>query len=240
MLSWQPSDPMYQPLDAVSAFCCFVFFFSPLLFYLPLHTRAGSNPEQAALGSRLASSAKKVAQRIFIYFFPASLHRGPWKNHCRSDLAGEREVTLVPRLHRVITAGAAALCLFSTGCDTDGFDRRDAQSGGPRRASGGLEGKVGGELRVSDRREGETQTRLKTACFARMALQGVGESKQRRADGCRFARARGGKWKSSRSSVAITSSTSCARHLSVLNLDTETTQLSCRRVRFLLLSFLVV
>lgn len=37
--------------------------------------------------------------------------------------------------HRVITAGAAALCLFSTGCDTDGFNHRDAQ--GPQWKGGG-------------------------------------------------------------------------------------------------------
>lgn len=60
----------------------------------------------------------------------------PWKDHCWSVLAREREVTLVPPLHCVITVGAAALWLFLTGCDTDGFDHRDSQSQGPRRVKG--------------------------------------------------------------------------------------------------------
>lgn len=157
MLSWQLSDPIYQLLDVVSAFCCFVFF---LCYSSVYHTSAHTRRLESRAGRARKPpgvECKKSCAKDFLFFF-ASLRRGPWKNHCRSELAGEREVTLVPRLHRVITAGAAALCLFSTGCDTDGFDRRDAQSGGPRRASGGLEGKVGGELRVSDRREGETQT----------------------------------------------------------------------------------
>ncbi len=59
-----------------------------------------------------------------------------WKDHCWSVLAREREVTLVPPLHCVITAGAAALWLFLTGCDTDGFDHRDSQSQGPRKVKG--------------------------------------------------------------------------------------------------------
>lgn len=129
-LSWQPSDPIYQLLDIVSALCCF---FYPTNY----HYTSAHDPEPAVSKAARGRARKKKKLRKGFFFVVGRLRRGPWKNHCRRDLAGEREVTLVPRLHRVITAGAAALCLFSTGCDTDGFDRRDAQSRGPRRASRG-------------------------------------------------------------------------------------------------------
>lgn len=119
-LSWQPSDPIYQRLDTVSALCCFGEFFK--LFNSPNdHTFAVPQKPPGVERKEQEEEKKQLRKGLF-----GSSRRGPWKNHCRVDLAGEREVTLVLLLHRVITA--AALCLFSTGCDTDGFDRRGAQS----------------------------------------------------------------------------------------------------------------
>lgn len=139
MLSWQPSDPIYRLLDIVSALCRFSFY--------QLSDLCDPKLAESCAGSSAKERRKKKKLRRGFF---ESLRRGPWKNHCRSDLAGEREVTLVLQPHRVITAGAAALCLFSTDCDTDGFDRRGAQSGGPRVGGwGGL-----GRCECSNRREG--------------------------------------------------------------------------------------
>lgn len=43
------------------------------------------------------------------FFKDLEVYIQSWKDHCWSILAREREVTLVPPQHRVITVGAAAL-----------------------------------------------------------------------------------------------------------------------------------
>lgn len=96
-----------------------------------------------------------------------------WKDHCWSVLARRREVTLVPPLHCVITVGAAALWLFLTGCDTDGFDHRDSQSQGPRRVKGW------GCCELTRERGKWVMVRTRSMCFARMVLKPGRESKQR-------------------------------------------------------------
>lgn len=87
----------------------------------------------------------EIVQRVYMQ---------SWKDHCWSVLAWEREVTLVPPLHCVITVGAAALWLFLTGCDTDGFDHRDSQSQGPRKVKGR-------GLQQADKKEGSFWEREK-------------------------------------------------------------------------------
>lgn len=84
----------------------------------------------------LWSNVSKLPDILVTFWMELEVYTQSWKDHCWSDLAREREVTLVPPLHCVITVGAAALWLFLTGCDTDGFDHRDSQSQGPRRVEG--------------------------------------------------------------------------------------------------------
>lgn len=64
-LSWQPSHPIYHPLDIEGALCCF--FYPANYSIIPLHTI----PEPAAFERRQESSAKKkkktVAQSIFSF-----------------------------------------------------------------------------------------------------------------------------------------------------------------------------
>lgn len=62
-LSWQPSHPIYHPLDIEGALCCF--FYPANYSIIPLHTI----PEPAAFERRQESSAKKKKKQLRKAFF---------------------------------------------------------------------------------------------------------------------------------------------------------------------------
>lgn len=70
MLSWQLSDPIYQLLDVVSAFCCFVFFLCySSVYHTSAHTRRLESRAGRARKPPGVECKKSCAKDFFFLFF---------------------------------------------------------------------------------------------------------------------------------------------------------------------------